>query len=388
MTSKDAAVPSVLIVEDEKDPRRFMVEALKGRASRILEADSPPAALESMRRHRPDVLLLDLHFERSFCGRELVDWMRTAARKVNPRTVIYTVSGVYWTLDCIIDFYRAGVDGFFSKPFDLCALQDAVAVAGEILAGPENGRRSARPEILLITDDRQSRGAMAAGLRREGFSVRWARFGSVGLIMAHKFSPDAIVLDTEMHQDLGGVRTVDMLKILKAAPRTSRALLATLEGDKKSAGQRAWAAAGASYFYNKKDFVWGAVGKQLRQRISEEPIACGNTSTLGRLVLSFDDREAYVDGKPIGLGPKEFGLLACLMKNSPRIVEWADIRREVWGKTGVGTSCKQNGTMHVTLNHLGTKMGPASRYIKVHRGFGVSLVVANNASPSAVDPVD
>jgi two-component system phosphate regulon response regulator PhoB len=365
--------PSVLIVEDEKDPRRFMVEALKGRVSRILEADSPPAALELMRRHRPDVLLLDLHFERSFCGRELVDWMRTAARKVNPRTVIYTISGVYWTLDCIIDFYRAGVDGFFSKPFDLRALQDGVAVAGEVLAGPDHGRRPARPEALLVTDDLRARDSMAAGLRKEGFSVRWARFGSLGLIMAHKFSPDAIVLDTEMPQDLGGVRTADMLTILKAAPRTSRAFLATLEGDKQSAGQRAWAAAGASYFYNKRGFDWGAVGRQLRQRISEEPIACGNTVTLGMLVISFDDKEAYMNGKPMELGPKEFDLLACLVENSPRIVEWADIRRDVWGQASVRKSCKQNGTMHVTLNHLETKMGPAARYIKVHRGFGVSL---------------
>ena len=70
-----------------------------------------------------------------------------------------------------------------------------------------------RPVALVIEDDPTTRARVTAILERAGWSVRQARDGEQGLIMAREHVPDVILLDLALPRMSG----LDVLRVLKSA---------------------------------------------------------------------------------------------------------------------------------------------------------------------------
>jgi DNA-binding response OmpR family regulator len=80
--------------------------------------------------------------------------------------------------------------------------------------------------ILLIDDDADSRDIYRQTLEWSGYAVETAANGRAGLRAAMLRPPDAILLDL----DMPGMSGIDVLRELRAEPRTSRVPVAALTG--------------------------------------------------------------------------------------------------------------------------------------------------------------
>jgi DNA-binding response OmpR family regulator len=370
------SAPSILVVDDDQGIHRLITRALRGKAAGIFHASNPCAAVEVVQRDKSDIVFLDLMFPGGVSGPEVVGLLRQAACNFKPDLAIFTVSGAYRSLPEIIELYRAGAHGVFSKPFDVRAVQAAV----EATAGTESKRCAsgspvadapAAPVVLILSDDARCRGPLSLSFQRQGFVVHSASYGSVGLIVACKLSPDAVILDMDMIPDLGSLDGVNVLSILKASPQTSGAVVAMVSGRRSPGQELRCVKAGASFFYPKGAHDWNGVAAQIKGRLCGEACACQGSLSSGRLVLALNEKRAFVDGSDIGLGAREFELLAYLIKSSPRVVKWQELQEKVWGSNGSNIISKQPAMIHATLTHLRQKLGPSSRCLVVHKFVGL-----------------
>ena len=134
-----SAPKKVLIIDDDPEFRRLTSEILRTHGWKVLEADEGEAGLESVRQHRPEVVLCDLLMPRG--NGFLV--CRTIRRDVTLRhTRIVIVSGRDYEADRIAA-REAGADEFLAKPV---APEQLVALLSQLCA---DGRpRSARTSFL------------------------------------------------------------------------------------------------------------------------------------------------------------------------------------------------------------------------------------------------
>jgi PAS domain S-box-containing protein len=114
----------VLVVDDDPDVRRFVVDGLDALGFRVMEAVDGPSGLELFRRQRPDLLLLDFAMP-GMTGAEVAE----AARRLRPDQPIVFASGY---ADTAAMERSAGDAVVLRKPFRLSELGAALerALAG------------------------------------------------------------------------------------------------------------------------------------------------------------------------------------------------------------------------------------------------------------------
>jgi CheY-like chemotaxis protein/anti-sigma regulatory factor (Ser/Thr protein kinase) len=95
---------------------------------------------------------------------------------------------------------------------------DPAGVAAEIR---RLGAASPRPVLLFVEDDPAVRGALARLIRRQGYAVVEATHATLGLELARRRVPDAVMVD----HHLPGMSGLDMLRAMRADP-----LLAAVPG--------------------------------------------------------------------------------------------------------------------------------------------------------------
>jgi CheY-like chemotaxis protein len=127
-----AALPHVLVVDDYPDAREVYAEYFGFRGYRVSCAASGEEAIEQARKHRPDVILMDL----SMPG--LNGWEATRLLKADERTrdiPVIAVSG-HTSAGASEIAHAAGCDSFIGKP---CLPQDVLAEIQRRLAGQAPG---------------------------------------------------------------------------------------------------------------------------------------------------------------------------------------------------------------------------------------------------------
>jgi two-component system cell cycle response regulator DivK len=104
--------PLVLIVDDAPDNREAYAEYLRFRGFRTLEAATGAAAIDQARRHRPDVILLDLRLP-DIDGLEVSRVVR--ADQTLQQSKVIAVSAAVFPAD-IADAMESGCHAFLQKP--------------------------------------------------------------------------------------------------------------------------------------------------------------------------------------------------------------------------------------------------------------------------------
>lgn len=103
----------VLIVDDHSDIRRLLSITL-GKEYEIMEAEDGVTALESIRRHRPDVVLLDVMMPGEMDGLQVLDTIKADPHLQDTLVAMVTARGQVADGD---DARRRGADAYFIKPF-------------------------------------------------------------------------------------------------------------------------------------------------------------------------------------------------------------------------------------------------------------------------------
>jgi DNA-binding response OmpR family regulator len=200
--------------------------------------------------------------------------------------------------------------------------------------------------VLVVEDDAELAGAIAAGLELERMAVDVATDGSAGLERALVTDYDVIVLD----RDLPGLHGDEVCAELVRARRRARILMltaaATIEDRVDGLGL------GADD-YLPKPFAFAELVARLRALLRRAQPAIAPVLESGDLRLDPGRRTASRAGRPLDLGPKEFGVLELLLASGGRAVPAEELLERVWDEMAdpFSTSVK------VTMSRLRRKLG-------------------------------
>jgi DNA-binding response OmpR family regulator len=200
--------------------------------------------------------------------------------------------------------------------------------------------------VLVVEDDAELAGAIAAGLELERMAVDVATDGNVALERALVTDYDVIVLD----RDLPGLHGDDVCAGLVRARRRARILMltaaATIEDRVDGLGL------GADD-YLPKPFAFAELVARLRALLRRAQPAIAPVLESGDLRLDPGRRTASRAGHALDLGPKEFGVLELLLSSGGRAVSAEELLERVWDEMAdpFSTSVK------VTMSRLRRKLG-------------------------------
>lgn len=220
--------------------------------------------------------------------------------------------------------------------------------------------------ILLVEDNRSYADTLRANLEVEGHEVIVAGTGPDGLELARQASPDLIILDLM----LPGMNGFTVLQRLRETRRDMPVLIMTALGaeDEKLRG----------FGLGADDYVVKPTG--LLEILARVKALLKRTPGSGQVRDRVSIRDLTIDlaarivrrgEEQLPVRPREFDLLAALIRQRGRVVSRATLLREVWGYA-TGTESRTVETHLAALRqHLGED--DASPYIVTVRGAGYRL---------------
>ena len=200
--------------------------------------------------------------------------------------------------------------------------------------------------VLVIEDDRELAETIGIGLRHEQLAVDVAFDGQDGLERALVTGYDVVVLD----RDLPGLHGDDVCAGLVAARCRSRVLMltaaATIEDRVDGLGL------GADD-YLPKPFAFAELVARIRALLRRAQPGLPPVLVSGDLRLDPSRRQATRGGRPLDLGPKEFGVLELLLAAGGRVVSAEEILERVWDEMADPFTT----AVKVTMSRLRRKLG-------------------------------
>ena len=226
--------------------------------------------------------------------------------------------------------------------------------------------------ILLIEDNRDYAATLKGNLEREGYRVMVAEGGRQGLEDATRERPSLVVLDLM----LPGMDGFAVLQRLRERGLAMPVLILTALGTEEEK-LRGFGLGGDDYLVKPcglRELLARvrALLKRAGAAVGQGSVALPAPVQLGDLSIDLAAREVRRGSEPIELRPKEFELLAALIRHRGRVVSRAELLREVWGYVaGI-----ESRTVETHLAALRQRLGDDSkvpRYILTVRGAGYRL---------------
>ncbi len=199
--------------------------------------------------------------------------------------------------------------------------------------------------ILLVDDEPNLRETLALNLRAAGYRVVTAANGLAALDLARTERPDLVILDL-MLPELDGLtvcrslRAISDVPILMLTARTGE--LDKIIGLESGADD-----------YMTKPFSLGELQARLRALLRRiGPRQGGDEIVSGDLSLNLVSRRAFLRGQELTLSPKEFNLLAELMRHQGAVLSRDLLLTRIWGYDYYG----DNRTVDVHVRWLREKI--------------------------------
>jgi DNA-binding response OmpR family regulator len=184
-----------------------------------------------------------------------------------------------------------------------------------------------KQKILLVEDNRELLESNTLMLELNGYEVLTAADLTRAKTLIATSPPDAIVMDIKLPDGSG----LDLCREIRGLLVVPILFLSGL-GEKSDivAGLRA---GGDDYLAKPFDYeVLEARVEALLRRsvITKKNISAPEELSAGNLKLDLTSRRAYISGVDVFLTPKEFSVVALLLKNRNRFVSSEEIYRAVW----------------------------------------------------------
>lgn len=215
--------------------------------------------------------------------------------------------------------------------------------------------------ILVADDDRKITDMLRRTLAYEGYEVLTATDGVEALSKAREYSPDLIVLDWMMP----GIDGIEVARRIRAADRTPILMLTARD----AVEDRVEGLDIGADDYLVKPFAPDELLARIRALLrraevtpAERPLAYAD------LRLEPATRETRRGERVFDLSPKEFDLLAYLLRHPRQVLPRARILEAVWGEDFFG----DDNVLDVYIGYLRQKTEAESepRLIQTVRGVG------------------
>ncbi|MBL8094162.1 MAG: response regulator transcription factor [Anaerolineales bacterium] len=219
--------------------------------------------------------------------------------------------------------------------------------------------------ILIADDDPKIVDMLRRTLTYEGYKVVTAADGYEALVQAQSARPDVIVLDWLMP----GLQGVEVARRLHAAGAARGPAILMLTAKDAIEDRVAGLDSGADD-YLVKPFAPAEFLARIRALLRrKDPAGAGDQPlSFADLYLDPVTRETRRGDRRFELTPKEFELLAFLMRHPRQVVQREKLLEEVWGYDFNGN----DNVLDVYIGYLRTKTeaGGETRLIQTMRGVG------------------
>lgn len=228
------------------------------------------------------------------------------------------------------------------------------------------GNDAACVRILVIEDDPKTANAIVSGLRNEGYDTTVARTGDEGLAVLGNAVFQLVILDWM----LPGRDGLDVLRTTRARGIPTRVLLLTA---KDAVEDRVLGLDSGADDYLVKPFAFAELLARIRMLLRRRGAAEPMRKQLGDLTLDVEHRRVTRGGDEIILTPREFELLAYLLRHHQQTVTRRMLATEVWREPNRVTPL--DNVIDVHIAHLRRKLdeGRAVKLLHTIRGVGFTL---------------
>jgi two-component system OmpR family response regulator len=214
--------------------------------------------------------------------------------------------------------------------------------------------------MLVVEDDSRIASFVVRGLKQAGYAVDHAGDGDTGLALAESTDYDAAIVDIMLPR-LDGL---SLVRRLRAARRPVPVLFLSA---KSSVDDRVRGLQSGGDDYLTKPFAFSellARVQALIRRATQAPEA--TKLTAGDVTLDLVSREVTRAGQAVALQPREFSLLAFLLRHSGRPVSKTMILEHVWDYS----FDPQTNVVDVVVSRLRAKIDPEHARLETVRGVG------------------
>ncbi|MCU0501495.1 MAG: response regulator transcription factor [Anaerolineae bacterium] len=184
--------------------------------------------------------------------------------------------------------------------------------------------------ILIVEDDATLREMLSLNLRAAGYQVLEAGDGAAALDLARSAAPDLVLLDLMLPE-------LDGLTVCRSLRHASDVPIMILTARSGELDKIVGLESGADDYLT-KPFSLGELHARLRALLRRAGSQRGTSEELrsGNVTLNLISRRATVGGADVALSPKEFSLLAELMRNQGAVLTRDLLLSRVWGQDFYG----------------------------------------------------
>ncbi len=222
------------------------------------------------------------------------------------------------------------------------------------------------PKILVIEDEPKTANAIRSGLRGEGYDATVAKTGEEGFFQLNTEPFDLVILDWM----LPGHDGIEILKTLRARGTETPVLLLTA---RDAIEDRVLGLDSGADDYLMKPFAFAELLARVRALLRR----AGDTETfrkqIGDLMLDIENRRVSRGSQEIAVTPREFELLAYLLRHHGQTVTRQMLAKDVWREPHRATPLDNVIDVHVA--HLRRKIDEGRRVKLIHTVRGVGFVL-------------
>jgi DNA-binding response OmpR family regulator len=223
-------------------------------------------------------------------------------------------------------------------------------------------------KVLYVEDDAEARELIARFLGEAGLSVETARDGKLGLERALGRAYDALVLDVK----LPGLDGFEMIRRIRAAGVTTPVLCLTALGEVAS---RVRGLELGADDYLAKPFALAELLARIKALVRRRERPLASRMQVGDLSVDIGAHQVKRGGKTIALTPREFDLLAYLVRHEGSVVSRQMIVERVWGE---GFDSYSNA-IDVHVNNLRNKVDKPFEVRLIHTVKSVGYVLEDRS---------
>ena len=221
--------------------------------------------------------------------------------------------------------------------------------------------------VLVVEDDAKIASFVTRGLKQAGYAVDHAPDGDTALALLDSTAYDAAIVDVMLPR-------LDGISLVRRARAARRELPVLFLSAKGSVEDRVRGLQAGGDDYLTKPFAFSELLARVQALIRRATAAPEATRlAAGDVSLDLVTREVTCAGAPVDLQPREFALLAFLLRHEGRPVSKTMILEHVWDYS----FDPQTNVVDVVMSRLRAKIDPDHRRIETVRGVGYVLRAGN-----------